>query len=182
MKWSPDHQFLATGGNDNQLLIWSLHRNKPVQTYAQHTAAVKVRSVPSRIILVLVCARNDNVVCCRRWHGARTSTACSYLVAARPTARCASGTRSPARQCTASTLARKCATSSGRATHPNWYSSLIVVRWTSARDAYPVQVSTHGYSQNQIVVWSYPSLTQEAKLTGHTSRVLYLVSHCAMAL
>ena len=37
-------------------------------------------------------------------------------------------------------------------------------------------VSTHGYSQNQIVIWRYPSLTQVAKLTGHTTRVLYLVS------
>lgn len=35
-------------------------------------------------------------------------------------------------------------------------------------------VSTHGYSQNQIVIWRYPSLTQVAKLTGHTTRVLYL--------
>lgn len=35
-------------------------------------------------------------------------------------------------------------------------------------------VSTHGYSQNQIVVWKYPSMSQIAKLTGHTFRVLYL--------
>lgn len=35
-------------------------------------------------------------------------------------------------------------------------------------------VSTHGYSQNQILVWKYPSLTQVAKLTGHSYRVLYL--------
>lgn len=41
----------------------------------------------------------------------------------------------------------------------------------------PFQVSTHGYSQNQILVWKYPSLTQVAKLTGHSYRVLYLVSH-----
>lgn len=38
-----------------------------------------------------------------------------------------------------------------------------------------LQVSTHGYSQNQILVWKYPSLTQVAKLTGHSYRVLYLV-------
>lgn len=36
-------------------------------------------------------------------------------------------------------------------------------------------MSTHGYSQNQILVWKYPSLTQVAKLTGHSYRVLYLV-------
>eukprot|EP00118_Oscarella_pearsei_P027029 m.310677 g.310677 ORF g.310677 m.310677 type:complete len:464 (+) comp53753_c0_seq1:114-1505(+) len=35
-------------------------------------------------------------------------------------------------------------------------------------------VSTHGYSQNLIVLWKYPSMQQLAKLTGHTTRVLYL--------
>ncbi len=31
-------------------------------------------------------------------------------------------------------------------------------------------VSTHGYSQNQIVVWKCPSMTKLATLTGHTLR------------
>lgn len=35
-------------------------------------------------------------------------------------------------------------------------------------------VSTHGYSENQIVVWKLPSMTQVVSLTGHTCRVLYL--------
>ncbi|CAK8680860.1 unnamed protein product [Clavelina lepadiformis] len=37
-------------------------------------------------------------------------------------------------------------------------------------------VSTHGYSQNQILLWKYPSLCQVAKLTGHSYRVLYLAT------
>lgn len=35
-------------------------------------------------------------------------------------------------------------------------------------------VSTHGYSQNQIIVWRYPTMSKLATLTGHTLRVLYL--------
>mmetsp|Transcript_13156 Transcript_13156/g.13264 ORF Transcript_13156/g.13264 Transcript_13156/m.13264 type:complete len:220 (+) Transcript_13156:671-1330(+) len=35
-------------------------------------------------------------------------------------------------------------------------------------------VSTHGYSQNQIVLWQYPGFQKVATLTGHTYRVLYL--------
>eukprot|EP00299_Pterocystis_sp_00344_P019810 c9798_g1_i1.p1 GENE.c9798_g1_i1~~c9798_g1_i1.p1 ORF type:complete len:468 (+),score=90.42 c9798_g1_i1:188-1591(+) len=35
-------------------------------------------------------------------------------------------------------------------------------------------VSTHGYSQNQIVLWRYPSMARIATLTGHTTRVLFL--------
>ena len=37
-------------------------------------------------------------------------------------------------------------------------------------------VSTHGYSQNQIIVWRCPAMTKLATLTGHTMRVLYLAS------
>ncbi|OMO96792.1 hypothetical protein COLO4_15081 [Corchorus olitorius] len=37
-------------------------------------------------------------------------------------------------------------------------------------------VSTHGYSQNQIMVWKYPSLAKVATLTGHSLRVLYLAT------
>lgn len=35
-------------------------------------------------------------------------------------------------------------------------------------------VSTHGYSDNAIVVWKYPSMKKVATLTGHSMRVLYL--------
>ena len=35
-------------------------------------------------------------------------------------------------------------------------------------------VSTHGYSQNQVALWSYPSMAPLASLSGHTMRVLYL--------
>ena len=35
-------------------------------------------------------------------------------------------------------------------------------------------VSTHGYSQNQIVVWRYPNDVQAGDAHGHTLRVLYL--------
>ena len=34
--------------------------------------------------------------------------------------------------------------------------------------------STHGFSQNQIIVWRYPSMSKLATLTGHQFRVLYL--------
>lgn len=37
-------------------------------------------------------------------------------------------------------------------------------------------MSTHGYSQNQIIVWKYPSMAKLATLTGHTLRVLYLAA------
>lgn len=35
-------------------------------------------------------------------------------------------------------------------------------------------VSTHGYSDNAIVIWKYPSMKKVTTLTGHSLRVLYL--------
>jgi cell division cycle protein 20 (cofactor of APC complex) len=34
-------------------------------------------------------------------------------------------------------------------------------------------VSSHGFSQNQLTLWKYPSMTKVTELTGHTSRVLH---------
>ncbi|CAN7010597.1 unnamed protein product [Brassica oleracea var. botrytis] len=35
-------------------------------------------------------------------------------------------------------------------------------------------LSSHGFSQNHLALWKYPSLVKMAELTGHTSRVLYM--------
>ncbi|KAJ6968923.1 cell division cycle 20.2, cofactor of APC complex isoform X1 [Populus alba] len=35
-------------------------------------------------------------------------------------------------------------------------------------------LSSHGFTQNQLVLWKYPSMLKMAELTGHTSRVLYM--------
>jgi len=35
-------------------------------------------------------------------------------------------------------------------------------------------VSTHGYQDNAVVVWKYPSMKKIATMTGHSTRVLYL--------
>ncbi|XP_022802199.1 cell division cycle protein 20 homolog [Stylophora pistillata] len=35
-------------------------------------------------------------------------------------------------------------------------------------------VSSHGYAQNQLTVWKYPSMVKVTELTGHTCRVLHM--------
>ncbi|KAJ7525914.1 hypothetical protein O6H91_17G074000 [Diphasiastrum complanatum] len=35
-------------------------------------------------------------------------------------------------------------------------------------------LSSHGFSQNQLILWKYPSMVKMAELTGHSSRVLHL--------
>ena len=41
LKWSFDGIQLASGGNDNNLMIWNLHSNKPLMCNSDHIAAVK---------------------------------------------------------------------------------------------------------------------------------------------
>ena len=41
LKWSFDGSQLASGGNDNNLMIWNLHSNKPLMCNSDHIAAVK---------------------------------------------------------------------------------------------------------------------------------------------
>lgn len=41
LKWSPDGTQLASGGNDNKLILWSLKASEAEQKFSQHTAAVK---------------------------------------------------------------------------------------------------------------------------------------------
>ena len=41
LKWSFDGTQLASGGNDNNLILWSLHSPKPLMVSQNHTAAVK---------------------------------------------------------------------------------------------------------------------------------------------
>lgn len=35
-------------------------------------------------------------------------------------------------------------------------------------------LSSHGFTQNQLTLWKYPSMVKISELTGHTSRVLFM--------
>ncbi|GAN00960.1 cell cycle regulatory protein [Mucor ambiguus] len=41
LKWNPEGTMLASGGNDNNLLVWDSHENTIAHKFSQHTAAVK---------------------------------------------------------------------------------------------------------------------------------------------
>lgn len=49
LKWAPDGRYIASGGNDNLVNIWTNTQGDngrpcPVQTLTQHQGAVKVRT------------------------------------------------------------------------------------------------------------------------------------------
>eukprot|EP00002_Diphylleia_rotans_P024917 TRINITY_DN4921_c0_g1_i2.p1 TRINITY_DN4921_c0_g1~~TRINITY_DN4921_c0_g1_i2.p1 ORF type:complete len:547 (-),score=110.84 TRINITY_DN4921_c0_g1_i2:336-1976(-) len=41
LRWSHDEQYLASGGNDNLLKVWTLASSEAVGSYSQHCAAIK---------------------------------------------------------------------------------------------------------------------------------------------
>jgi len=49
------------------------------------------------------------------------------------------------------------------------YSQVCALAWSKHEKEI---VSAHGYSQNQISVWKYPTMVKLADLTGHSSRIL----------
>ncbi|XP_052863074.1 fizzy-related protein homolog isoform X2 [Anopheles bellator] len=131
LKWSPDNQYLASGGNDNRLYVWNQHSASPVHSYSEHMAAVKAIAWSPHHHGLLASGGGTADRCIRFWN-------------------------------TLTGQPMQCVDTGSQVCNLAWskHSSELV--------------STHGYSQNQILVWKYPSLTQVAKLTGHSYRVLYL--------
>lgn len=131
LKWSPDNQHLASGGNDNRLYVWNMHSVTPVQTYSEHLAAVKAIAWSPHHHGLLASGGGTADRCIRFWN-------------------------------TLTGQPMQCIDTGSQVCNLAWskHSSELV--------------STHGYSQNQILVWKYPTLSQVAKLTGHSYRVLYL--------
>jgi cell division cycle 20-like protein 1, cofactor of APC complex len=132
LRWSPDEQMLASGGNDNKLLLWSAtNGSAPMLRLSEHKAAVKAIAWSPHQRGLVASGGGTADRCIRIWNSVSTT---------------------PVQ--TVDTMSQVC--------NLAWSRNVNEL------------VSTHGYSQNQVVVWSYPALTPIATLTGHTMRVLYL--------
>ncbi|KAJ3119864.1 substrate-specific activator of APC-dependent proteolysis [Physocladia obscura] len=142
LKWDNEDNRLASGGNDNRLLIWDLKKiEKPVLTYSEHTAAVKAIAWSPHKSGLLASGGGTADQYIRFWNVSSSSS---------------------------ESLSQKM-------TH----SQVCNLAWSSSDDEI---VSTHGFSQNQVIVWTVggtrynqkPTLSSLETLTGHTMRVLYL--------
>lgn len=131
LKWSPDDKQLASGGNDNQLNIWTMHSPTPVLRFQEHVAAVKAIAWSPHQHGILASGGGTADRCIRFWN---TSTG----------------------------AALNCLDTGSQVCNLAWSKNVNEL------------VSAHGYSQNQIFVWKYPSMSKLATLTGHSFRVLYL--------
>ncbi|KAK8944561.1 Protein FIZZY-RELATED 3 [Platanthera zijinensis] len=133
LKWSDDDRELASGGNDNQLLVWNQRSSHPVLKFTEHTAAVKAIAWSPHQEGLLASGGGTADRCIRFWN-------------------------------TTNSNMLKCVDTGSQVCNLAW-----------SKNANEL-VSTHGYSQNQIMLWKYPSMGKIATLTGHSMRVLYLAT------
>lgn len=131
LKWNCDDGQLASGGNDNKLMVWDKLSDTPLWKFSDHTAAVKAISWSphQRGLLASGGGTADRRII---FHDTVRGAVINEI---------------------------------------DTGSQVCNIAWSKNSNEI---VSTHGYSQNQIVVWKYPSMTQVVSLTGHTYRVLYL--------
>ncbi len=134
LKWSPDDRELASGGNDNHLMIWQpghASSTDPIQKFSGHHAAVKAIAWSPHQHGLIASGGGTADRCIKFWN-----------------------------------------TSTGAALQSvDTGSQVCNLAWSKNVNEI---VSTHGYSQNQIIVWKYQGMQKLATLTGHTLRVLYL--------
>ncbi|KAJ9576586.1 hypothetical protein L9F63_025517, partial [Diploptera punctata] len=50
-------------------------------------------------------------------------------------------------------------------------SQVCALQWSTT---YKEIISGHGYANNELIIWKYPSMTRVTELMGHTARVLHL--------
>lgn len=131
LRWNTEDGQLASGGNDNKLMVWDRLNEIPLWKFSQHTAAVKAISWSPHQAHLLASGGGTADRRIKFWN-TKTGSVVQEI---------------------------------------DTGSQVCNLAWS--RNSNEI-VSTHGYSQNQIVVWKYPSLQQVASLTGHTYRVLYL--------
>eukprot|EP01088_Endostelium_zonatum_P003969 TRINITY_DN1517_c1_g2_i1.p1 TRINITY_DN1517_c1_g2~~TRINITY_DN1517_c1_g2_i1.p1 ORF type:complete len:609 (+),score=210.39 TRINITY_DN1517_c1_g2_i1:83-1909(+) len=157
LKWSTfDGFYLASGGNDNKLFLWDIRSSS---SNANSTSSPSSTSSSSLV------SRNNNV---KPLFQFEDHTAAVKAIAWSPHKRhiLASG---------GGTADRKIRFWKGSTGEPgktvDTGSQVCNLAWSKNVNEL---VSTHGYSQHQIVVWSVPGMEPLATLTGHCTRVLYL--------
>lgn len=131
LRWNGEDGQLASGGNDNKLMVWDKLNGAPLYKFSDHTAAVKAIAWSPHQHHLLASGGGTADRRIKFWN-TQTGTCTSEI---------------------------------------DTGSQVCNLAWSKNSNEL---VSTHGFSQNQIVVWKYPSMTQVASLTGHTYRVLYL--------
>ncbi|TPX61398.1 hypothetical protein SpCBS45565_g07293 [Spizellomyces sp. 'palustris'] len=130
LKWRPDGQFLASGGNDNQVVIWDARSSLPKFTKAEHTAAVKALAWCPWQLNTLATGGGSHDRTVHFWNVSTT----------------------------------------GKIASVDTGSQVTSILWSLE---YKEFFTSHGFPNNHLSIWKYPSLTKIGDLEGHDARVLH---------
>lgn len=179
LRWNSDTGQLASGGNDNKVFVWEGLDDRWLHRWGEqeggHKAAVKAIAWSPHQRGLLASGGGTADRCIKFWN--TVSTAQNSANAAISTSAYASTNLNFDRLNPPTSLTDPAATFSPPPTNPHLLrshdtgSQVCNLMFSSLTSEL---VSTHGYSQNAINIWKYPSMHQVVSLTGHTYRVLYL--------
>lgn len=166
LKWSPTGAMLASGGNDNQLLLWD---RRALTTGGGGTISGSEGSL----------GRSGTTGSGGGGGALRRSTCQPVFYLNQHTAAVKALCWNPAQPALLAsgggshdkTLRFWNAATGECVHHINTGSQICGVVWNRAGTEL---VTAHGYTDNQLSIWRYPSLRRIANLIGHTSRVLHL--------
>jgi cell division cycle 20, cofactor of APC complex len=137
LKWSTDQKYLASGGNDNIVNIWSgvtggvSTQNTPLHSFTEHQAAVRALAWCPWAPNILASGGGTACRCIKFWNVNNGN--------------CLNSIDTKSQVC-----------------------SLLFSK------NYKELISAHGYANNQLTIWKYPSMMKQCDLTGHTARVLQM--------
>ena len=139
LSWSPDGQYLASGGNDNQLCIWDAasstsSMDAPARhVLTEHQAAVKALAWSPHERNLLASGGGTADRCIKFWNAQSGSMVNSVDTG----------------------------------------SQVCALQWSPFENEI---LSSHGYAENQLCLWKYPTMTKVKELKGHSARVLHMAS------
>jgi len=136
VRWDQSGTRLASGGNDNCVMVWDPRQpSSPIISYDKHLAAVKALAWSPHIPGLLTTGGGTADRTIRFWNTRSGSTSTE------PIKTIAAG------------------------------SQVCNMVWSKHTNEL---ITTHGFSEHQIMRWSYPSLTNTAVMLGHQQRILHL--------
>ncbi|KAI9099515.1 WD40-repeat-containing domain protein [Phlyctochytrium arcticum] len=130
LKWRPDGMFLASGGNDNKVVLWDAKMSTPKFTKGEHKAAVKAVAWCPWQLNTLATGGGSHDRTVHLWNVATT----------------------------------------GKIASIDTGSQVTSIIWSTE---YKEFFTSHGYPNNHLSIWRYPSLTKIGDLEGHDARVLH---------
>ena len=131
LKWSLDDRRLASGGNDNKLIIWNNRMAKMERIFSSHSSAVKAIDWSPHKFGYLISGGGTQDKTLKLWNINTMSLVDSIET----------------------------------------YSQVCNVAFSKISHEF---VTTHGYTNNCILIWDSQKMEVKASLKGHKDRVIYM--------